>query len=397
MGEESGVPVRFFRDGSIPHATRNFLVACALYSMGAAESRMKIASFGCEQPELMARIEAAAGALDMQVASFNGRTLAELDGDWEILFLGPDLNPKDAPAIIERLAHEHPRGLLIFIDPSGVKDNVAILDAGAFEILAATADQAEFSWALSRAVHAFLRVERLISAEKLQAITQLAAGVNHEVNNPLTGIMGTAELMLLENKNLTEKIQRDLKTIVAQARRIQTVTLRLRDLDHLRTVPYDHHDSMIDLSNGDEPPPEPVRRPAREERSPETPRLLIVDDNPLILDLAGRFLAGRFAVDHASNASDALGKLQFKDYDLMLVDLIMPEMDGLELLRAIRRMKPRQRVFIASAHQSNERVDRCMAEGASGFIKKPFNYDELETRLWDSLKTETRVNPPSGA
>lgn len=356
---------------------------------------MKIAAFGCDN-DLMQRIESAAGALDLQAVRLESGSLAEIDGDWEILFLGPGVEQDQLLPLIARLHEENPRGVMIVLLAARTSPE-ALVEAGAFDILADDASPAELSWSLTRAAHAFLRAERLMNAEKLQAITQLAAGVNHEINNPLTGIMGTAELILIENKQLPEKVQRDLKTIIAQSRRIQMVTLRLKDLDHLRTVPYDHRESMIDLSGGEDSAPVIERRDEREAAIFTMPRLLVVDDNQLVIDLIERLLGARFAIDHATCASDALGKLQFTDYELLLVDLIMPEMDGLELLRAIRRMKPRQRVFITSAFQSNERVDRCLAEGAVGFIKKPFDFTDLERRLWDAVKTENRATPPHRA
>ena len=94
--------------------------------------------------------------------------------------------------------------------------------------------------------------------------------------------------------------------------------------------------------------------------------------------------------DHVGSSSDALGRLQYKNYDLLLVDLMMTDMDGLELFRAIRRMKPGQRVLLTSILEADARIESAIAEGVNGWIRKPFTFEALERRVWETLKADER-------
>jgi CheY-like chemotaxis protein len=204
----------------------------------------------------------------------------------------------------------------------------------------------------------------------------------------------------MENEDLSEKMKRDLRTVIDQARRIQAITLRLRDLNHLRTIPYDDRASMIDLLGGDESDllnnrqagsDEPAGSAADAKTPTPTevfgsPRLLIVDDNQLIIDLIHRLLDERYEIDHSTRPSQALGKIRRTRYDLILIDLMLPEMDGLELFRAIKQTRPDQRVILTTGYDSDPRVGQALEEGALNWIQKPFKFEALEQMLNEALK-----------
>lgn len=350
---------------------------------------MKIAYTGIGSDELRARIESVATALGMQpgAVDFSGEPDQSYDAehDWEIIVLGSTNGQNGLIDRVNRLVHVNPVGFVIALDPAGTQASRNRLQkAGAFEALSDNPDFEDLQFAISRAHQLYLRRERQMDTEKMSVITQLAAGVNHEINNPLTGLMGTAELILLENRDLPDKVRGDIETILAQARRIQTITRRLKHLDHLRTVHYDGGESMLDLSGVGEESEAGAR--GGDDFVFGTPRIFIVDDNELIIDLIERLLASRFSVEHATRAYDALNRLRDNEYDLILADLVMPQMDGLELVREIRRMNPDQRIVITTAYPADERVSQALLAGALGMIKKPFNFEELEGQLWAALK-----------
>ncbi len=111
----------------------------------------------------------------------------------------------------------------------------------------------------------------------------------------------------------------------------------------------------------------------------QTPHLnvLLVEDSPVNQMVATAMLAKTVgAVDTASNGREALAAVKAKDYDLILMDVAMPEMDGLEATRRIRAMPgPKGRVPIVaiSAHALENDRQRCMAAGMDDYVTKPID------------------------
>jgi len=86
---------------------------------------------------------------------------------------------------------------------------------------------------------------------RLTAVTETAVTVNHEINNPLTAILGNVQLLLLKRDDLDDELSAKLKTIEASAMKIRDVTQRLLRLTTARSVPYAEGTSMLDLPEGD--------------------------------------------------------------------------------------------------------------------------------------------------
>jgi signal transduction histidine kinase len=90
-----------------------------------------------------------------------------------------------------------------------------------------------------------------LEKERLSAIVETAVAVNHEVNNPLTAILGNVQLLLLKRNDLDDDLRAKLKTIESSALKIKDVTQRLMRLSSPRSVEYSEGTKMLDLS-GDE-------------------------------------------------------------------------------------------------------------------------------------------------
>lgn len=90
---------------------------------------------------------------------------------------------------------------------------------------------------------------QLIAQEKMKAVSELAVSVNHEVNNPLSAIVGNAQIIELESENLPEKITKRVKAIVDGARRISLITHKLMKIDRLVSEQYTQHnkETMLNL------------------------------------------------------------------------------------------------------------------------------------------------------
>jgi len=108
-------------------------------------------------------------------------------------------------------------------------------------------------------------------------------------------------------------------------------------------------------------------------------RILIVDDELIVRkSLASWFQEEGYSVDVAESGKQTLEKLVENDWDIFLLDIKMPGMDGLELQRRIKEIHPEASVIIMTAYASVETAVEAMKQGAYDYIVKPFEPDDLE-------------------
>jgi DNA-binding NtrC family response regulator len=110
--------------------------------------------------------------------------------------------------------------------------------------------------------------------------------------------------------------------------------------------------------------------------------ILFVDDEPLLQNLIERlFTRNGMRVTSCSNGLRAIDALKQNEFDLVVTDFMMPDMDGLELLGYIREEYPSTRVMMITAHANVQHAVRTMQNGAIDYIPKPFSTDELLGRV----------------
>ena len=118
-------------------------------------------------------------------------------------------------------------------------------------------------------------------------------------------------------------------------------------------------------------------------------RILLVEDNAINLEVALELLSGAgLAVDTAENGREAVAMVGASAYDLVLMDVQMPEMDGLEATRMIRQ-NPRTRsmpILAITAGVSNGIKEECAKSGCDDFIAKPFTFEQLASRIKNLLQ-----------
>jgi heavy metal response regulator len=111
-------------------------------------------------------------------------------------------------------------------------------------------------------------------------------------------------------------------------------------------------------------------------------RILVVEDEKRIADFVCRGLEGAgYAVDAALNGATALSHVQAADYDLVILDLMLPDMDGLKLLERIRNRKLGPPVLILSARGALDDRVKGLELGADDYMVKPFAFVELLARV----------------
>jgi DNA-binding response OmpR family regulator len=112
-------------------------------------------------------------------------------------------------------------------------------------------------------------------------------------------------------------------------------------------------------------------------------KILVIDDDKQVRGYLSRMLSevGGFSVEVARTAEEGLQKIQSVMFDLVLVDLRLPDMDGLQLITEIVNSKPEILTVLITGHASIDSAVEALKRGASDYLTKPFNLDELLARL----------------
>ncbi len=115
-------------------------------------------------------------------------------------------------------------------------------------------------------------------------------------------------------------------------------------------------------------------------------RILVTDDDPSVQDLLDDFLTKKgYKISLASNGEEGLSKVKSEKPHLVLLDINMPGMDGLEVLKKIKKDSPSVTVIMITGLQEMETARKALEMGAYDYITKPFNLDYLETSVFSKL------------
>ncbi len=113
-------------------------------------------------------------------------------------------------------------------------------------------------------------------------------------------------------------------------------------------------------------------------------RILIVDDEYVIRESLSDFFSFVLSIDVqvAENGQEAWEIFQDKNFDLILTDIDMPEMNGIELVKKINQLNPHQNVIMMSGRDHSDEVNLLLKQGiVNGFLAKPFNLVDLKNYL----------------
>ncbi len=111
-------------------------------------------------------------------------------------------------------------------------------------------------------------------------------------------------------------------------------------------------------------------------------RLLIVEDEKILLETIEKSLkASGYEVDTCSRGNDAMEMVEVENYDLIVLDLNLPEVDGMEILKNLRTFDKETKVLILSARSQIQDKVEGLDAGANDFLQKPFHLDELKARI----------------
>ena len=126
------------------------------------------------------------------------------------------------------------------------------------------------------------------------------------------------------------------------------------------------------------------------------PILVVDDESEMRTALSHALTRGGFPVESVASGTEALVKLKKDDYSMVITDMKMPEISGMEVLCAVKKMSPKIPVIMITAYGSIHNAVEAMQEGAADYLLKPFSFETLETTVKKVLGSqEVNAHPQS--
>ncbi len=116
-------------------------------------------------------------------------------------------------------------------------------------------------------------------------------------------------------------------------------------------------------------------------------RLLVVDDEPIVgKRLKQVFGKIGFEIETFTDSASALAAMAEKSFDIVVTDLKMEGIDGIEVLKRVRAMNPETRVIIITGYASPDTAELAQRQGVFAFLAKPFRLDELKQVIYRAME-----------
>lgn len=208
--------------------------------------------------------------------------------------------------------------------------------------------------------------------------TQFFTDVSHKLRTPLT-LIGGPVTQVLQAGGLTDTARNHLEMVERNAHRM------LELVNKMLTYSKEHHTYISDLDV-----PSPVSHHSSQTSNPSTTRLLIVEDNDDLRQFLVSILQSDYNVMQACNGREGLEMAQAEQPDFILTDVMMPEMDGLEM---VHRIKADQNIshipiVILSAKASMDDRLEGLKAGVNDYITKPFSATYLKQRMANIIQNQ---------
>jgi CheY-like chemotaxis protein len=123
------------------------------------------------------------------------------------------------------------------------------------------------------------------------------------------------------------------------------------------------------------------------DRRPTVPTVLVADDEAEVRDLVRQILEPHgFLVRDANNGSEVLHQVERTQVDLVILELVMPGMEGIETLRSLRVLRPKLKILVISGAFGGSFLPCARQLGAHAALKKPFSCDSLVSQVWALMR-----------
>jgi two-component system, NtrC family, response regulator PilR len=115
--------------------------------------------------------------------------------------------------------------------------------------------------------------------------------------------------------------------------------------------------------------------------------ILVVDDDDVIRDTLCELLEMRYACQTADTAEGALAKLESQRFDVVLTDISLPGLSGLELLERVLQLYPGTAVIVISGISDQEQAQKLLSKGAADYLLKPFRLEVVEESVRRAIES----------
>ena len=213
-------------------------------------------------------------------------------------------------------------------------------------------------------------------------LKEAAARLRHDLRNAVGAVRGYVELMDDDLKDAgDDSLASELADLIAETLTLEKLIASTIDFSDIAATAGNVADAGPDITiyMTDAPLDNPV---------PIKGRILVVDDDAVSRELTvARLERDGHTVDAADNGMDALARMRETDFDVVLLDLMMPGMSGFEVLAQMRKsaVLRRVRVIVVSGLDQEENAIKCIGMGAEDYLAKPVNPILLRARLGSSL------------
>jgi DNA-binding NtrC family response regulator len=120
-------------------------------------------------------------------------------------------------------------------------------------------------------------------------------------------------------------------------------------------------------------------------------KILIVDDDEDLLEImAERMKMRGMEVTSAQTADEAFLMIEREPFDVIIIDFMLPGIDGLQAIKTIRKTRPDMRIILQTAYATSEKEEEALAMGAWGVVEKPMDLDRLTRLIKDKRKDPSR-------
>jgi adenylate cyclase len=219
----------------------------------------------------------------------------------------------------------------------------------------------------------------------------MATRARHDLRTPVNAVIGYSEMLIEDAPSVgAAAMTADLERILAAGRKLLTLIddiVRFSGLEAGGQTPTVSDSKLAGMIEGVVSAIRP--KSAAAAAAPVTGKILIVDDNETNRDMLLRRLTREgYRVQSAANGREALDMAEHDDFDLVLLDVIMPEMNGYEVLSRLKASEALRHipVIMISALDELDSVVRCIECGAEDYLPKPFNPVLLRARIGACLE-----------